>query len=224
VDVSRTPRGRDDLAELVRRVRDDPGAREQHWVEWKGEVDLKERAWQAKIAKFVLGTSNRPKRIWELATEGRAYMLLGVETGQLRDTPLPDSAVFEKGVNRYLGAERPRWLAIPLEVDGTVVAVITVEPPEPGHRPYVARGSYTSIIEDGRIYIRRDSETIQASSGEIDEMFRERDAHIRGAGPAWALRIEVERSALVTVDLSEATVQQWLEAERAALVGSLLPR
>jgi hypothetical protein len=55
-------------------------------------------------------------------------------------------------------------------------------------------------------------------------MFRERDAHIRGAGPAWALRIEVERSALVTVNLSEATVQQWLEAERAALVGSVLPR
>lgn len=124
--VSRTPRGRDDFAELVRRVRDDLGARKQHWVEWKGEVDLKEKGSQAKIAKFVLGTSNRPKRIWELATEGRAYMLLGVEPGQLRDTPLPDSAVFEKGVNRYLGAERPRWLAIPLEVDGTVVAVITV--------------------------------------------------------------------------------------------------
>jgi hypothetical protein len=28
-------------------------------------VDLAEKAWQAKIAKFIVGTSNRQTRIWE---------------------------------------------------------------------------------------------------------------------------------------------------------------
>jgi hypothetical protein len=224
VDLSRALRGRDQLTDLVRWARDDAAAREDHWLETKSLVDLSEKAWQAKIAKFVLGVSNRQRRIWEQAAEGCAYMLLGVDASQLHETPLPDSAIFEKGVNKYLGPEGPRWAAMPLEVDGTQVVVITVEPPEPGRRPYLARNTYDGVLEDGRVYTRRGSESIQASAAELDEILRDRDEHLKGAGPTWELRLEVEASSLVTVDLSEPVVQQWLDAERQDLVGTLLPQ
>jgi hypothetical protein len=195
VDSSRAFRSRDQLLELVHWVRDTPTAREQHWAEWKSRIELGEKRWQARIAKFILGVSNRPRRIWEQGADGCAYILLGVEVGQLHNTALPDPAVFDKGVNLYLGASGPKWTAVAFNADpGIQVVVIVVEPPEPGRRPYIAKATFSpeaSPVVNGRTYIRRASETTEASSEEVEEMLRERDAHVRGAGPAWALRLEV---------------------------------
>jgi hypothetical protein len=228
MDISRPFRSRDELLDLIIWVCDTPGLREAHWLEWKSQVDLTSKERQALVAKFVLGTSNRPRRIWEQAAGGYAYLLLGVGDGQTHNTVLPDPAQFDKVVNQYLGtgADRPGWTATEIPVgDGTRVVAVTVDPPEPGRRPHVAKGSLTQVgLMDGRTYIRRDSETTEASSAEVEEMLRERDAHIKAIGPAWALRLEVVESSLIVVDVSAPTVQQWLDEERAALVGSMLPR
>jgi hypothetical protein len=223
IDTSK-PYSRDQLLELVLAVRDTPTARETHWLEWKWKVDLREKRWCAEIAKYILGVSNRPRRIWEKAAEGWAYMLLGVKPEKaLEHIELPDPADFDKTVNNYLGADHPHWQPIPIkDENGIQVVVLEIEPPRPGRRPYLARASFASQgapLMDGRIYMRgEDSQTREASSAEVDEMIREQRDLAIAAGPAWRLRLECVESTVVMVDVSPGTVEAWLEVEHTALM------
>jgi hypothetical protein len=36
-----------------------PSTQETNWIEWKSEVDLGEKRWQAQLSRQVLGMANR---------------------------------------------------------------------------------------------------------------------------------------------------------------------
>lgn len=65
--------------ELAARVMNDTAQQETHWLEWKSQVDLSNREWQARVARFILGAANRPSTLAGASHGGHAFMLLGVE-------------------------------------------------------------------------------------------------------------------------------------------------
>jgi hypothetical protein len=71
------------LANLVNAILAADPVDETHWLEWKTDVNLTDRQWQARIAKFVLGVANRRPQVADPACEGCAYMALGVAPGKL---------------------------------------------------------------------------------------------------------------------------------------------
>jgi hypothetical protein len=181
------------LAELVQFVLSEPAAQETDWLEWKSQADLSQRLWQARAARFILATANRPRAPSVNPYEGRAFLLLGVEPGQAHGTNVVDPAVVERGLARYLATVGPAHSLEYVTVQGVTVAIITVPSSTPGTRPYLARGSLSADrpeIQDGRIYIRRPGISAEASAAEIDEMLAERVATRVAAGPLWPMQAE----------------------------------
>jgi hypothetical protein len=166
-----------DLARLVQSVHSNLTAQETNWLEWKSRADLSQRLWQARAARFILAAANRPRTSTAGPFEGHAFLLFGVEPGQAHGTNVVDPAVVEQGLARYLGTVGPAHSLENVTIGAVTVAVVTVPPPTPGTRPYLARGTLSADrpeIQDGRIYIRRAGISAQASAAEIDEMLAER--------------------------------------------------
>ena len=91
IDTSRPIRTPAERRELVRAIRDStPG--ELDWVEWKSGADLREKRWKVEIARQVLGFRNRDPGRAGLNVEGCAYLLIGVEPGDLSGVSPIDSA------------------------------------------------------------------------------------------------------------------------------------
>lgn len=178
--------------QLVAKVAAGEESVELHWLEWKTDVDLRQREWQARAAKFILATANRPLAIAESAQRGHAFMLLGIEPGAVVGTPEIDPAEVNSGLTRYLGTAGPGYVLSYVPVEGLSVAVLTVSPTLSGQRPYLARGTLDgpkkSIIQDGRIYVRRGASTVEATAVEVDEMLSERVGARIAAGPRWPLQ------------------------------------
>lgn len=180
-----------DVANLAARVLEDAALQESHWLEWKSAVDLGQRVWHARVARFVLGAANRPRALAAAAHDGHAFMLLGLEPGRAVGTPVVDPAVVGDGLARFLGTAEPHHTLDYVAVAGVTVAVVTVRPTPSGTRPHLARASYSgdkAEIQDGRVYVRRSGSTAEASSSEVDDMLAERVAARVAAGPTWPLQ------------------------------------
>ncbi|MDQ4105140.1 MAG: hypothetical protein M3186_16035 [Actinomycetota bacterium] len=177
--------------ELAARVFSDTVLQESHWLEWKSAVNLGQREWQARVARFILGAANRPPGLAGASHEGRAFMLLGVEPGRAVGTTEVDLAVVTAGLARYLGSAGPCYVLDYVAFSAVTIAVVTVQPSPSGSRPFLARGTHSGtklIVQDGRIYIRRDGATEEATSKEVDDMLTERVSVRIAAGPRWPLQ------------------------------------
>lgn len=165
---------------------------ELHWLEWKSDVDLSVREWQARAAKFILGAANRPLHQAQGAHRGHAFMLMGLEPHHAVGTRLVDPTQVDDGLIRYLGTAGPAYILNYVTIHAVSVAVITIPPTSAGNRPHLARGTMDGprkpVIQDGRIYIRRGSSTTEASAVEVDEMLTERVGARIAAGPRWPLQ------------------------------------
>lgn len=176
-----------DVAALVL---DTPALQESHWLEWKSDVDLSQRDWQARVAKFILGASNRPPASALREQDGYAYMALGAEPGRLVGTPVIDPAAVDAGLRRFLGSTGPTFnLAYP-PIGGVTVGVVTVHPAVAGARPHLSYGSLSNqkgkpVIHNGRIYVRRLGSTEEATAPEVDDMLLERVSARSVAGARW---------------------------------------
>jgi hypothetical protein len=154
-------------------------------------ADLGDREWQARAAKFVLGAANRPVNLARPVHAGHAFFLVGLEAGRVVGTSIVDPAVVGAGLARFLGTVGPSYHLDYVTLQGKAVAVITVLPTATGHRPYVARGTFSGaklIVQDGRIYVRRTGLTEEATSAEVDDMLVERVAARFAAGPRWPMQ------------------------------------
>lgn len=181
------------VVKLVHRVVHEPGLQESEWLEWKSKTDLRHRMWQARAARFILGAANRPALGSARPYGDSAFLLLGVEPGAAAGTAIVDPAVVTQGLLRFLGPVGPHYSLDYVNVEKGAVAVITVPRPEPGNRPFLARGTYSAEKEelrDGRIYIRRRGLTTEATASDIDAMLSERIAVRLAAGPMWPMQAE----------------------------------
>ena len=69
-----------------------------------------------------------------------------------------------KVIQPFLGVPGPRWdvFRVPIENSIRQVLVIVVEPPGPGQPVFVCRANGDGLT-DGRVYIRADGETREAT-------------------------------------------------------------
>ena len=83
---------------------------EGHSLEWKSCVDLGQREWQARVARFVLGAANRPPALAGASRDGHAFILLGVEPRRACGTKMVDPALLDAGLARFLGTAGPGYV------------------------------------------------------------------------------------------------------------------
>ncbi|MEN2741625.1 hypothetical protein ABCS02_27895 [Microbacterium sp. X-17] len=176
LDTSRAPRGVIAATELVAAVAQIGDLAERHYLELKGPEDLDSKASKQKVAKFILGAANRmPDRAAE-AFEGCAVMILGITKAGVVGLPPIEMLELNKVVEQHLGPNGPRWdiVRVPVKDSANEVLAVVVEPPKMGQPAWICRASGEGLT-DGRVYIRADGETREATSAEQD-LLRERGA------------------------------------------------
>jgi hypothetical protein len=165
-DTTRAPLGAADLERLVRAVSRAEPTDETVWLEWKGQSDLSSPAGKVSVARFVLGFANRLPAVASQFCEGRGYMVVGAEPGQVRGLEPVDAATLEPWVNAYLGDDGPRWTPHWVSVDGIRVLVVEVAAPRQGDPVYCLAKDYDRY-RNGDVFIRRHGATERASASEV---------------------------------------------------------
>lgn len=153
LDISRAPRGVLAAQSLVVAVAERGDLVERHYLELKSTLDPSTKKDKEKIAKFILGASNRMPETAATAFEGYAAMVVGVSKGSIAGIPPVEMMKIAKIVQQYVGAAGPRWdiLWVPIEGSANQVLVVLVDPPMAGQGPFPCRSSGDSLT-DGRIY------------------------------------------------------------------------
>jgi len=190
VDRSRSLRTPDELRDLVAAIRDAAASEpETDSFEWKSEWDLED------------------------AEKCCAYLLAGVEPGNLCGTPPIDPAKINDKLGRYIESGAPRWSPQYVEVDGKDVLVITVEAPRPGD-PICALQKAFDRFPKGRIFIRRHGKTEEAEPADL----RELETRIRAGRPRVELGVSrIDGRPLHVITVPSGPPRAWLSSEEERL-------
>jgi hypothetical protein len=198
LDTSRALRTPEDRLALVQAVVAALPEDELDWVEWKIAGNLSSKGTAGTVARHVLGIANRIPDRARLHVEGCGYLIMGAEPGSMPDIVPADPAVFCPLVQSYLGPDGPVWTPHYVEDGGIVVLVVTVEPPEPGHRIFTLQKEFnrddSRTYLAGTIFVRHPGRTEHARPGEI------RALEDRFAAPAQGTEAHAHRM----VELEEA--------------------
>lgn len=216
-DTARAPLSAADREALVRAVSRAHATDETVWLEWKGQLDLSVPEGRMSVARCILGFANRLPEVARRFCEGRAFMVVGAEPGQVRGIEPIDAAVLEPRVNAYLG-DGPRWTPHWVAVDGARVLVVEVSAPQPGDPIHCLAKEYDRY-RNGDIFVRRLGATERASATEVRSLVE----RAKGGAPRLSgLRLEVSPATTLTpVDFSQEAREAWLEQERQVCLTSL---
>jgi hypothetical protein len=218
IDPTRAPRRPTELQDLVGAVLQADPADETDWIEWKSFRPLTTAEGRADAARHILGFANRHPDRAARSFEGCGYLLIGVEPGRLFGTDWIDPAELEAGLRRYLGDPGPQWSFHNMSYRGTHVALFIVEAPRWGDPIYCLAREFAKY-QEGAVFVRRMGSTHAASLADmryLQERLLRRAEHIQ-VEVGWR-----ETPAQVTpLELGPAAVDEWISAERAALLAPL---
>ena len=228
LDTSRPFRSLDELTALVRAISIAPANEsEPDWLEWKREADLSDRRWQAVIAKCIAGFANRDPAVAKRQADGCAYLVIGVEPGNLGGVSPVDNAKLHAALSRFLRTE-VRWSPQYIGFEGQQVLVITVEPPEYGDpiismlTSYEPRERGASVCRKGDVFIRRHGSTDRATQGDYDMRARRSST---GAEQATGFKVEaIAPVTAVPVACGPGEVAAWRLRNEQALLAPLEQR
>jgi hypothetical protein len=224
----RTPHERRSLVEAVRSAASPEP--ELDFIEWKGEVDLGAKRWKFEIARQVLGFANRQPEVAARTFGGCAYLLMGVEPGNVCGVVPVDPADLEEVVASCIGPEGPQWDPHYEELDEATVLVVTVEPPRAGDSPYRLQREINLPGDDGggvhylsgETFIRRKGQTRRANARELELLDQRLLARGMGAGLLDVhVRLLDEPLIIAPLDLSDSARRQWLASEERFLLSPL---
>lgn len=216
IDTQRALRTVPQHQSLVDAIRGAPShEQETDWVEWKVGVDLREKAWQAEIGRQTLGFANRHPDRAASVCGGCAYLVLGVEPGNLEGVNPVDAAALDDSVSAYVATDGPQWAPDYVRLDGKTVLVITIEPPRWGDRIFAFEKEFPGF-KNGDVFIRRHGKTEHANAQEL-RMLSERAA-ARGDRLMVDLDWWEEPGQAVAIDVSEEAVEAWVASEKRALL------
>lgn len=215
--------------ELVLAIHQAPAStQETNALEWKGEVDLAAKRWQAEMGRQVLGMANRDPDTAAKGLGGCAYIVLGVSPGDLVGTPVHDTAKIESWISPYVGQppNAPEWTPTYVQVEGKDVLILTVEPARLGHPAWPCRRDYSpdprtpgadpkQAVREGAVYVRHKASTREATAADI-EMLSRRAGAARRRVSGISLALEADSRA-VAIDMSPGSIAAWSEREREAL-------
>src|SRR5690242_11874272 len=124
LDGAHPIRTSDDLRQLVSEIASSrPSVQEPDWLEWKrgAEYDVRGRERRGALAKFILGFANRNPDRAAINAEGRAFLVIGAQPGEIDGVHVYDAADLTNWLRPYLGADGPVWTPRYVDVDGKTV-------------------------------------------------------------------------------------------------------
>jgi hypothetical protein len=217
--ITQPPRGVLASQRLLRAVAERGDLAERHFLELKSTLNLSTKKDKEKIAKFILGAANRMPATAATAFEGYAVMLVGVAEGAITGIPPVEMMDIAKVVQQYVGAAGPKWdiIWVPIEGSANQVLVVLVDPPMPGQGPFPCRANGESLT-NGRIYMRAEGETREATADELDLLIQ------RGAAaPKVEIDFAVELLGAVSpINLdAHQTLEAYLDTQKTRLLSAL---
>jgi hypothetical protein len=228
IDVASAIRTLARYRELARAILDaSHSTQETQWVEWKSEADIAEKKWQATFSRHILGFANRDPEEASKWLGGCAYLVAGVSPGLLLGTPVHDAAKIEAWISAYVGqgSNAPEWTPSYVELDGKSVLIFTVEPPSVGHPIWTLQKDFPVLAESddkvpyraGSVFVRRKASTVLAAPSDIQMLSRRlvSGSVIKRLGGLSLLVRPGSRA--IALDMSEATLSSWADAEKAEL-------
>lgn len=170
--------------DFIRTLKSQSKQTEYTWLEIKSGVDSMPVTY-AKIAKFILGASNRMPNIDMDHLSGYAVMLLGVsENGDTLGTRTLETLDLKNGMDKFLGPVPPTWECkwLPLINSSKSILIVCVPPTKNGDPIHLCYGDGDSVA-DGAFYIRDGASTRMAKSRDIlklhERASNERDLDIK---------------------------------------------
>lgn len=147
---------------------------ETSYLEVKSTLDLTSPKGVTKVAKFLLGTSNRLPQSASRHFHGYAVLVIGGQKGEARGIARGTEAhELEDRLRPYLGPQFPSFEfgRITVDADNEVLFVVS-QPPQDGQPPFPCHRNYqgakrTDNLDDGAIYVRGASNTRHARAGEV---------------------------------------------------------
>lgn len=205
----------DERRALVEAIHSSPtGTQETNWLEWKNGLDPATNEGRFAIAKAILGFANRAVDQAQLACEGVAYMVVGVQPGAAAGVPAFDHAALGQKVKTY--ADGPRWTPHYVDFDGKTVLVILVEPPRRGDPIHTLQKEYTkdkTTHRAGVVFHRGTAHTEPAGPKEIAMLGERLLAGTRKSDLDLTLVPDAEP--LVRLDFGSDKVDEWLRRHEA---------
>ena len=216
LDTSRQLRSLNELSQLIEAIsKANISESEPNWLEWKREADLSHKRWHAVIGKFIIGFANRDPAVAKREAGGCAYLVLGVEPGNVLGVSPIDNAVLQARVSRYV-RETVRWSPQYIEFGGKHVLVITVEPPQNGDLITAMLKSYPDVCREGNVFIRRHGRTDLATQEDYDILLQR---FATGAEQATGISVQpIGVATAISVACGPHEVAAWCQHERNVLL------
>lgn len=206
IDATRAMRTDDELYSLIEAVHGSPAdAQETNWLEWKSGLELTSAAGKFAMTKAILGFSNRSVEQAQLACEGVAYMLVGVQPLTAAGIEVIDHADLGQGIGSYTNGTRWRPFYIPFA--GVTVLVIVVEPPRPGDPIHTLRKAYERFYK-GTIFHRGTAHTEPAGPDEVDMLGKRLLQGMQE--PALDLALACTADPLARLHVDDKQLDDWL--------------
>lgn len=174
LDTSVIPRAEPALQNILDHVIAVGDEAETNYLEVKGPLDMSSKAAVAKIAKFLLGSTNRRPKAAAPYFHGYAVLVIGAQKGDAAGVPRGNEAhELEDRLRFYLGPQFPAFEFGRIGVDAAhEVLFVIAQPPEDGQTIFPCHKEYqgdnrSNSLEDGAIYVRGQSNTRSARAGEV---------------------------------------------------------
>lgn len=206
----------DELLTLVAAIHGSRAStQETNWLEWKNSVDLTKAAGKFAVAKAILGFANRSVEQAQLACEGVAYMVVGVEPGAAAGVGAVDHAELGQAIKTYVGG--PRWTPFYVPFDGVTVLVIVIEAPRPGDPIHTLQKTYNDgaryNVAAGTVFHRGTAQSEPAGTGEIDMLSKRLVQGLQK--PELDLQLQCAAAPLIRWRITEDDRDDWLRRREA---------
>ena len=194
-------------------------------LELKGsEVLSGGKAGFAKIAKFIIGASNRDPELAKSEFQGYAIMVIGVESnGELSEVLRCEDQEINSQIEGYLGGEAIHWFTHWIHPSGDFkkgVLFLLVPPPQNGDQIRWCRKDGVGLT-DGAIYVRSRGETRIAKGLDLEMLTRRAGT---SSSQTWGLAVEMHGAAISDLssfhDAAQDIVVQRADEMRKSVSGS----
>ncbi|WP_440695508.1 hypothetical protein [Clavibacter nebraskensis] len=217
IELTRQLRSFSQLLSLVRAVVDAHDSDEQHYIEWKGPLDLRSKEAHYSIAKCILAMANRPVEKASKYFGGCGYMIIGAEPGRLHNVSIPDMADLEPGVQKYTSSDGPSWSGHAITVDGSTVLVIVVEPPAAGDHMHPLARQWDKH-QAGTVFVRHQARSEPMNVGDLRGLEQRLLDGSVGLSRITGIEVCVRvREAVQVLSVTEQDIGDAVLAEREAL-------
>jgi hypothetical protein len=226
-DFTKLARRPSERAVLVDYIRSTPGLQESDFLEWKTAYDLAAKPGRVATSKHLIAFANRDFAQAARNAEGYAYLILGVEPGNLIGVPVWDSADIENWLSPYTGIDLRYGPPDYIAVDGVHVLFLVVDPPNLGDPIYCMQKAggdadqNNDTIAEGTIYVRRGGKSERHNGADLRRLTTRATTAV---AEALQLSVELDGTDIEVIDatlLEVTTCDRYVEEERKRLLRSL---